>query len=215
MGIVVTGMTHSPEGRRRLAASGIPVVETWDLSPTPIDMAVGFSHERIGEEVCEYLHGRGRRRVAIVSADDERARRRVGGFRHVARKVGLAGRGGEVPVHWMPAPATLARARAGFAALVESMPDVDAVFCSSDLVALGVITEAHARGLQVPRDVAIVGFGDLDFAAGVLPSLTTVRVDGERIGRIAAGFIVDRAEGRAVESPIVDVGFSLVRRASA
>lgn len=43
-GIVLTGIMHSPEGRRRLLASGIPVVETWDLTPTPIDMLVGFSH---------------------------------------------------------------------------------------------------------------------------------------------------------------------------
>src|ERR1700682_2340697 len=60
-GVILTGVMHSPEGRRRLAAAGIPVVETWDLTPTPIDMLVGFSHEKVGVAVAEYLHFRGSR----------------------------------------------------------------------------------------------------------------------------------------------------------
>ena len=47
-GIVLTGILHSAEGRKRLLAAGIPVVETWDLTPTPIDMLVGFSHVDVG-----------------------------------------------------------------------------------------------------------------------------------------------------------------------
>ena len=55
-GIVLTGIMHTPAGRRQLLASGIPVVETWDLTPTPIDMLVGFSNEEIGTSVCTWLH---------------------------------------------------------------------------------------------------------------------------------------------------------------
>jgi LacI family gluconate utilization system Gnt-I transcriptional repressor len=51
-GIVLTGIMHSAEGRRRLLAAGIPVVETWDLTPTPIDMLVGFSHVEVGRAVA-------------------------------------------------------------------------------------------------------------------------------------------------------------------
>lgn len=65
-GIVLTGIMHSIEGRRRLLAAGIPVVETWDLTPTPIDMLVGFSHTEVGRSVCDYLHSRGRRRLAVM-----------------------------------------------------------------------------------------------------------------------------------------------------
>ena len=72
-GIVLTGIVHSAVTRRRLMSSGIPIVETWDYTPTPIDMLVGFSHERVGAEVCEFLVSRGRRRLAVISADDPRA----------------------------------------------------------------------------------------------------------------------------------------------
>ena len=72
-GVVLTGIMRSEQGRKRLLNSGIPVVETWDLTDHPIDMLIGFSHEQVGVEVAQYLHSRGRRRVATLSANDERA----------------------------------------------------------------------------------------------------------------------------------------------
>ena len=72
-GIVLTGIVHSADGRRRLLGAGIPVVETWDLTPTPIDMVVGFSHVDVGRAVARFLHAKGRRRLAVVAGSDERA----------------------------------------------------------------------------------------------------------------------------------------------
>ena len=212
-GIVLTGVNHSSDVRRRLVASGIPVVETWDLTPTPVDMAIGFSHDAIGEAVCEFLHRKGRRRPVLISGEDERAVRRTAGFQKAAARLGLAAT--TVEPKWVPAPTTLASGRAGFAAQLQRHPYCDAVLCSSDLLALGVMTEAHARRISVGKRLAVVGFGNLPFAAGVIPSLTTVHVDGPGIGRMAASFIVERAEGREVHPAVVDVGFSIVERNSA
>ena len=89
------------------------------------------------------------------------------------------------------------------------------MFCSSDLLALGVLTEAQARGVAVPGQLAVVGFGDLEFAADLHPALTTVRIDGTAIGRQAAQFIVERAEGGQRGPRVVDIGFSIIERESA
>lgn len=210
-GIVLTGILHSPEARRRLLASSIPIVETWDLTPTPIDMLVGFSHADVGREVVAYLHGTGRRRLAVVAGDDERSHRRQAACAAAAERLGLP----PVQVVTVPAPTTLRNGRHGLAELLQRDPAIDAVFCSSDLLALGVLTEAQARGLAVPGRLAVMGFGDLEFAADLNPALSTVRVDGAAIGRQAAQFIVDRAEGRAVAQRVIDLGFSIVARQSA
>ena len=210
-GIVLTGIMHSAEGRRRLLASGIPVVETWDITPTPIDMVVGFSHERVGAAVADYLYGQGFRKPGIVSASDERAMRRRAGFEQRLGELGVQG----VPVCEVPAPSSLANGRAGFAELRARHPGLDVVFCGSDVIAHGVITEAQASGLAVPRDVAVMGFGDLPFAAFTHPMLSTVRIDGTSIGRQAARFILDRVENRDVGPRVRDLGFSIVKRASA
>ena len=209
-GIILTGIVHSPAGRRRLAAAGIPVVETWDLTPTPIDMLVGFSHEQIGAAVADFFHARGGRRPGIISADDSRAALRNKGFSERAAKFGIK----DVPVALSPAPAKLGAGRSGLADLLHRAPDLDAVMCSSDFLALGVNMEAQARGIKIPERLAVMGFGDLNFAEYVLPALTTVRVDGDNIGRQAARFILDKLGGKPITDRVVDVGFSIVSRTS-
>jgi len=209
-GIVLTGVMHSAEGRRRLLASAIPVVETWDLTPTPIDMLVGFSHEKVGSAVAEYLYLRGKRQLAIVTADDQRAGMRHRSFAEAAARLGID----EVHACVVPAPTTLGSGRRGLADLLRRHPAIDAVFCSSDVLALGVMTEAQSRGLTIPGDFAVFGFGDLGFAGDTYPPLTTVRIDGTAIGRQAARFIIDRAEGRVPAQPIVDLGFTIAERQS-
>ena len=209
-GIILTGIVHSAQSRKRLLNCGIPVVETWDLTPTPIDMLVGFSHVAVGRAVARYLHAKGRRRLAVVAGDDERAKRRLEAFRATAQDMGLP-RMLEVIV---PAPTTLKSGRTALAELLRAPREIDAVFCSSDLLALGVMTEARARRIGVPKQLAVVGFGDLEFAADLHPALTSVHINGAAIGRQAAHFIVERAEGREVEPRVIDIGFSIVERTS-
>jgi LacI family transcriptional regulator, gluconate utilization system Gnt-I transcriptional repressor len=212
-GIVLTGVMHSLQGRRRLQASGIPVVETWDLTPTPIDMLVGFSHERVGAAVADYLHAKGRRRLAIMSGDDERAVRRTAAF--IERTRSHLGPSAAIPSMAVAAPSTMGSGRRALARLLDDHPDIDALCCGSDVMAAGAIIEAQVRGVRVPADMAVIGFGDLGFSADLNPALTTVRIDGTAIGRQAASFIVERAAGRGVAARVVDIGFSIVERESA
>ncbi|MGA2550922.1 MAG: LacI family DNA-binding transcriptional regulator [Burkholderiaceae bacterium] len=209
-GIVLTGIVRSVEGRKRLLGCGIPIVETWDLTRTPLDMLVGFSHVDVGTAVADFLFAKARRRCALISGDDERATRRASAFVSRAEKLGAE----PVRSALVAAPTTLKSGRSALSELLREYPAFDAVFCSSDLLALGVMTEAQSRGIRIPEQLAIVGFGDLDFAADLNPGLTTVRVDGKTIGRQAARFVTERSEGREVIDKIVDVGFSIVQRAT-
>jgi LacI family gluconate utilization system Gnt-I transcriptional repressor len=213
-GILLTGVVHSPMLRRQLASARIPVIETWDLTQTPIDMLVGFSHEKVGRAVAEHLIGLGRRRFALILADDQRAHVRRQGFTDV-----LAERGWKlVSCEVVPAPSTVHAGRESLSRILADHPEVDAVFCSSDLLALGVLLEASARGMRVPDELAVVGFCNLSFAADTHPALTTVEIDGDAIGRKAARLLLERIEGGQGESPshthIVDVGFRILQRES-
>ena len=90
-----------------------------------------------------------------------------------------------------------------------------AVFCSSDLLAHGVLIEAQARGMSVPESIAVVGFGDQDFAAHVTPPLTTVRVNRHTLGTAAAEAILARIGGGNQRDNVIDIEFDIVCRASA
>jgi LacI family gluconate utilization system Gnt-I transcriptional repressor len=68
--------------------------------------------------------------------------------------------------------------------------------------------------MSIPGDVAVMGFGDLDFAAYTFPALTTVRIDRRGIGRIAAEAMLARMEGRTVTEKVIDTGFEVIERAS-
>jgi LacI family transcriptional regulator, gluconate utilization system Gnt-I transcriptional repressor len=210
-GIFLTGIMQSSKGRTRLLASGIPVVETWDLTPTPIDMLIGFSHSDIGREVANFLMAKGRTRFALVHAGDERASRRAASFTNTVAKRGCRA----VLVDNVGASRSLKSGREALSRILSKTPDVDAIFCSSDLLAMGVLTEAMARGIKVPQQLSIVGFGDVPYVADMVPALTTVHINGSDIGRKAAGFLIARAQGLSVEEPIVDVGFAIVQRDSA
>jgi LacI family gluconate utilization system Gnt-I transcriptional repressor len=205
-GIVVAGLLAANATSERLRRVGIPVVETWDLSDRPLDMVVGFSHVKVGSAVAGYCLSKGWTRVGIATGDDERARARREGF--------LAAMGREMPTAFVKAPSNLGLGRAAMVDLLGQDDSLQAVFCSSDGLASGVLTEARARGLRVPEDLAVIGFGDADFAAHLEPDLTTVHVDGAAIGRHAARLVLARCGGQAVAEPIIDVGFRIVERRS-
>ena len=210
-GIFLTGVLGPGKGRTRLVASGIPVIEAWDLTPSPVDMVIGFSHPDIGRSVASYLLRKGRRKPAVIDANDPRAARRRTAFQQELAAAGIH----HVPVVNSGSNRTLAEGRKALAQVLALQPDTDAVFCSSDLLALGVLTEARHRGLTVPDALSVIGFGDIPSVADMLPSLTTVRVNGGRIGALAAEYLVRRTRGEAVEPRIVDLGFTIVERESA
>lgn len=210
--ILLTGVHHSAQARRMVLAADIPVVEVWDYTETPIDMCVGFQHADTGRAAAEFAHRRGYSRAATISAGDERARRRKAAF--VTRFQAL--HAGDMPEINFEANATLARGREGLSQLVDvHCFQGGVIFCSSDILAHGVIIEAQARGLRVPEDIAVIGFGDQEFAAEVEPPLTTIKVDREAFGRAAADILLERfATGENTVSK-VDLGFEMIERRSA
>lgn len=209
--ILLTGVHHADRTRRMLLGAGVPVVEVWDITETPIDLCVGFSHAEAGRAMADYARAAGHRRAAFVSAGDERARRRGAAF---AQRFVEAGGQAPVPVLG-DTPASLARGRALTAQLVGQGFEAGIIAASSDILAQGALIELAARGIAVPGQIAVLGFGDQDLAEAVEPPLTTIRVNREALGREAARSVLTRIAGGQPARRIIDVGFSLIRRRSA
>lgn len=210
--MLLVGTRHTPNARKMLLAAGIPVVEVWDMTETPIDLCVGFSHVEAGRAAARFAHGAGYGRAACVTAGDERALRRKDAF--CAEFACLTGTA--VPVAQFESEASLGIGRAGLARLTEAMgfgPGV--VFCSSDLIAHGVLIEAGVRHLDVPGDVAVIGFGDQNFAPDTSPSLTSLRVDRAALGARAAEAMLGRLDNQSPRPAVTDIGFEIMRRESA
>ncbi|WP_375339201.1 LacI family DNA-binding transcriptional regulator [Pantoea ananatis] len=209
-GIVLTGIHHSAALKKVILNAAIPVVEIWDLTPTPLDMLVGFSHQSVGQATAEYLLEQGFRRPGLVWTTDKRAGQRKQGLCDVFSQQGIDA----IPQADAALPASLTSGRAGLTQLFDQ-GEYDVIVCSSDTLAQGAIMEAERRGLRVPEDIAVMGFGDLDFAASNRPALTTVSVDRVAIGQRAAMLLADRIEQRPCAESIIDIGFHLIKRESA
>ena len=98
--------------------------------------------------------------------------------------------------------------------LLAAAPDVDAVFCNNDDVALGALFECQRQGIRVPTQIGIVGFNDLDVVSVSVPSITSVRTHRYDMGVEAVRMIEAAIEGRRPEPAIINQGFSLMVRQS-
>jgi LacI family gluconate utilization system Gnt-I transcriptional repressor len=213
--IVLTGVEHAPETRELLRRHPLPVAETWDLGRAPLGLSVGFCNRSAGAAAGGLLASLGRRRWAFLGGYPTRERRshkRLAGFRRGAREAGLA-----PPVEgFVRDVMQIDEAREAAAALLARAPDVDAAFCANDLLACALLQVAARIGRRVPDDLAVVGLGDFDLAVIADPALTTIRVPGYRMGRMAGESLLAQLEGGGGEAGRrIDLGFEIVRRETA
>jgi len=212
--IYVTGITHASATTRMLRDARIPCVEGGNLARNPIDMAVGYSSRAAAQTVTRYLIAKGYRPLGYIGAwprDNDRARDRRRGFAAACKAAGIVVDAGSCIETDLD---LLAGARA-MATLLDRRPDVRAVFCSADALAVGALFELQRRGLAIPQRVAIAGFDDLDIASQVVPALTTLRVPRYEIGRQAGEMICARLAGRRVPRRVVDIGYEFIPRSTA
>jgi LacI family gluconate utilization system Gnt-I transcriptional repressor len=212
--LYLQGVTHSEATLRMLARAGIPVVEGGNLTDAPIDMVVGFHNVDAARAVTRYLLGKGYAPIGYIGAfpvDNDRARDRRRGYELALR----AARRRIDPSLVVETSLDIDAGARAMAELLARRPEVRAVFCSADALAVGALYECQRRGVRVPQQVAIAGFDDMPIAGQVVPALTTLRVPRHAIGQRAGEMILARLDGRGVRRRIVDEGFELVRRASA
>ena len=187
---VVTGGSHTARARRMLANSGIPVIETWDLPKQPIGHVVGFSNAATMHGMVDHLVAKGATRIAFIGGDadsDTRGADRRRGFIAAMRRCGLPAdrliAAGKPPISMREGAGAMGR-------LLDRFPDTQAVVCVSDPVAFGALTECQRRGVSVPGEIAIAGFGAYEIAEISHPTITTIDPHPRLIGTKAADLIL-------------------------
>ena len=102
----------------------------------------------------------------------------------------------------------------GMKKLLQQKQQPTAVLCSSDLEAIGAIEAAQEEGLNVPEDLSVIGFDDIDIAAHYTPALTTIRQDIQRLGREALELLVELVQNPDQSPPSVVIPTELIIRES-
>ncbi len=215
-GIILTGGTHSDRARRLLESTGIPVVETWELPTTPIDQVVGFSNEEAMALLVRTLARKGYQRFGYIggtTSRDTRGSQRRAGFVKAIEELGLPP--GRLISFGVP-PISIEQGGQAVVSMLERWPDTEVALCVSDLSAFGALMECKRRGMRVPEDIAIAGFGDFEIAAYCHPRITTVNVDCYGIGRQAARQLIQsiKGEDNGSDQEIILTTYRVVERES-
>lgn len=211
--ILVAGIDQTPHARRLLEGAGVPVIQTYELTDDPIDINIGLSQRDAGYAATKYLIELGHRKIAFTAAHlDSRARTRMDGYAQAMREAGLSTDGRIATIEQQSSVATGVTL---LGTLLDRDPDLEAIFCCDDNLALGSLFECQRRGIAVPQRMSIIGFNDLEFSAYACPSLSTVATPRYEMGRMAAEIILRYIEtGERPASPRIDVGFSIEKRQS-
>lgn len=218
-GLILMSVPISDSLARRLADGGLETVLI--EFPRSGFSLVTVDDEEGGRAAAEYLVGRGHTRCAFLgeefvggTAGEEfvttQAEHRLRGFRKGLTEAGL----GLPATHVVNSRHSVAHAREAMRQLLQIDPAPTAVFAHSDLLAVGALKEARSLGLNVPDDVAVMGFDDCEFAEHL--DLTTVRQPLFESGKVAMRLLRDRiADGPGALTQTVNLALQIVPRSTA
>ena len=212
--LVLTGGRRTASADNLIRGHRIPMLEIWNVHSHPRHYMVGLSHYDAARTMGQYLLSRGYRRIAYIGGrlkNNDRATARFRGFLRAMKEGGAR-------VDASLAVETDFSFDGGVAAMAQVLAAKrrpDAVFASSDVVALGAYVECRRRGIRIPQDLALAGFDDGPTSALVEPGLTTIRIPRREIGLRAAQVALALVQGQAEVRKAHDLGFELVVRGSA
>jgi LacI family transcriptional regulator len=183
-----------------LASSGIPIVLiSGDANAQlPAFQQPGLDIVRSNNELgmqnaVEHLLSRGHARIGLINGEPDSgpAHGRAKGYQDGLLKAGIA----FDPTIAVSTSFDRAGGVLGLTQLLGMANPPSAVVCGNDLIAIGALDVARERGLDVPGDLAVVGYDDIDAASLVVPSLTTVLNPAREIGQTAGSLLLDRMSG--------------------
>ena len=207
-GLILTGRYRSARSTAMLRSAAIPVVEIWDLNSSPFDMCVGVNHFDSGFDMGRYLVGCGYAKIGYVGTSHntaDAASSRLDGFCRAVE----GGAGRVVKQLCLHDTATYYTGYYGTEQLLAGNAGVACIFYQNDAMAYGGLQYVTSRGMAVPDDIGIAGWGDLPISAVLPKRLTSCHVPHLRLGQAAAEMMLGRLSNEPV--PVCrDIGFRLI-----
>ncbi|WP_349903608.1 LacI family DNA-binding transcriptional regulator [Parafrigoribacterium humi] len=213
-GVLISPFGDVTARLRRLRERGIPAVLVDRTSADAAYSSVSVDDVAGGGLAVEHLISLGRRAIAFVGGPQEI--RQVADRLEGVRKVVARHPGVSIEVVPTRALSVLEGREAGNAILARDPRDrPDAVFAANDLIAMGVLQALNMQGaLHVPRDIALIGYDDIDFASASVVPLSSIRQPSALIGKTAVEILLEEAEDPTLAPRHVVFQPELIVRAS-
>lgn len=200
-GVLLVGQQHRSEVYDLLDQQKIPYLNSWVFDPHSPHPTLGFDNAEGTRRITRYLMDLGHTQIGMIAGErrnNDRAAERVEGVRQA-----LAERGLELPPRYFrEAPYTIAAARSACLDLHQSAPEITALICGNDILAMGVLFECQRLGIEVPGDLSVTGYDDINIVGDMTPGLTTVHVPARAMGQRAAESLLLQVQGAAITHSI-------------
>ncbi|MCG8709497.1 LacI family DNA-binding transcriptional regulator [Brenneria sp. 4F2] len=187
-GLILTDCEHTLRANKYLASTEIPVAQVMDLEAIPGRIVVGFNNYQAAYDMTDALLASGKRHVVYFgSMSDSRDRKRYQGYSQAMADAGRS------PMHITPNKVSSVSIGAGMLALVRQMyPQVDAIFCTNDDIAVGVLQECLRLSIAIPAQMAISGFHGLDIGKATTPAVASVVTPRFEMGKVATEILIKK-----------------------
>ncbi|HFO2530619.1 TPA: substrate-binding domain-containing protein [Yersinia enterocolitica] len=187
-GLILTDSEHTLRADKYLNASEIPVAQVMDLEPQFNRITVGFNNYQAAYDMTATLLASGKQNIVYFgSMSDIRDRKRYQGYSQAMSDAGFT------PLHITPNKVSSVSIGAGMLALARQMyPQVDAIFCTNDDMAVGVLQECLKLGMVIPAEMAISGFHGLDIGQATTPVLASVTTPRFEMGKVVAEILIKK-----------------------
>ncbi|HEY4250420.1 MAG TPA: substrate-binding domain-containing protein [Roseomonas sp.] len=199
-GLMLVGVNHGKDLYKLLQTSAVPFAQILAPARASEHPTIGYDNATLARIVVDHLAGLGHRDIGVVAGltrNNDRVVARLAGLRNALRRHRIP-----LPEHRIAyAEYRLADVREAFRRIQQHGPMPSALIANNDVVAHGLLLEALAQGIRVPRQLSITGVGDLEYAAHLSPPLTTVRTPKHAIGVMAADYLLARIGDREFAIP--------------
>ncbi|MEP3048955.1 MAG: LacI family DNA-binding transcriptional regulator [Roseibium sp.] len=199
--LLLIGYHRQPRLYEYLEKRRIPALVAWAHDPESPQMSVGFDNRGAMKSLAQEVLGRGHKKLGYISAHTEsndRARDRITGVLDALSQAGL----NPDDLQIIETNYSIENGGKAFRELMSVEDPPTAIMCGNDVLAVGAVRTALEMGLQVPGDVSITGFDDIELASMAPVPLTTVHVPHRRMGVFAARSLINTLDNKPQDQTV-------------
>lgn len=210
-GLVLIGEDHHPTISELVEQYRAPYLNLWTYNPESVYSCIGLDNVWAGQQIAKHLYDLGHRRIGFVSGilqHNDRAQQRLAGARHFLAQQAIQ----TADEHIIECRYSGEQARQAMHELMSRCPELTAVICGNDILALGVLCAAREQGLAVPGDLSVTGFDNLEIISVLSPALTTMHAPSRRMGAHAADYLMRQIKAGTNDVERVELQTELIVR---
>ncbi|MFM2590527.1 LacI family DNA-binding transcriptional regulator [Vibrio sp. TBV020] len=213
--LIVTGKEHTEATSKMLDSTTTSVIQFLDLGGD-ISLQVGLNHERSGYDTTKYLLESGCKKVAYFTTrfdDDIRAQTRYSGYCAALKEQGVDHEPLLIDIPYTRN--TYEDTRRYFSQAVSNHRGIDGIVATNDAIGIGVLLESGHRGIAIPQQLSVIGFGDFSISSCLAPiSLSSVSLNSGKVAEELARMSIECYHNQVNPNSIVDTGYRIIPRDS-